>query len=580
MKRRVRDTERKLAVSPTAPVYDPLFLNEAQIAVASGRRALLLALPQRPSRQEKLAAAEAFGVSVRQMDRYRAAYAANGTLSCLLPTKRSGGRNVRRKSPEHTIVFDEVVREWDRLYPEASDQALINEIQIRQRKRGLVQACHNTLASWLRQVPERQRVKQKYGGKLARELFEPIKGSTPETHFPLQRVQIDHTLLDQVALDDDRLPVGRPWFTTAIDEYSRANLGFVLSWEYPSASTVALLMTRIMLPKDDWLREIGCKGSWPMFGTPSEIYTDNAAEFRSAALIAGCREWGPRLEKRPKGLTHFGGIIERYMRTVMDEMKLLPGNTAWSRWYGRKVTRDPEETATMTRRELECWLAEFITGEYHKRPHSTTGQRPDLAWQRGVDGTRTTPGIGRQPIISDVKKLYLDFSDYVERTIQRYGVQWDGFRYWSDELRPFLDTGDKRRFVVRRNPLDGSRVYVMHPQEGRYIDLATTDLGIQAGTVCEMRSRLKQRLGERDPPDHQARQESADRRREIEDAARQSKKKKARRRAHERREDGLQTTREIDRGQPTPVDLTTPAVTPALASIFAPGVRRMLRIEE
>nr|UUW42523.1 hypothetical protein [Citrobacter portucalensis] len=36
----------------------------------------------------------------------------------------------------------------------------------------------------------------------------------------------------------------------------------------------------------------------------------------------------------------------------------------------------------MTLDELEVWMLEFICGQYHVRPHSTTKQRPDLARAR------------------------------------------------------------------------------------------------------------------------------------------------------------------------------------------------------
>lgn len=456
MRPRSSDRSRKLAVSQNAPVHDPLFLSEADRRLAERRREILLALPERPSRNDFNAAANDFGMSVRQVRRYRTSYERTGELTSLLPTRPSGGRGRVRKIAQHA-VFREILRSWDRKFPESTASALIEAVRRAQRKRGLEQSAPNTIANWLAAVPERERVKQKYGAKIAREKFEPLHGSTPETSFPLQRIQIDHTLIDLVCSNSaDRHPVGRPWYTAALDEHSRAVLGFVLSWRYPSASTVAFLLTRIMLPKDEWMREIGCQGEWPMYGVPAEIYTDNAAEFHSQALAAGCLERGILQQHRLKGFAHFGGIIERYMRTSMDEMKLLPGATARSRWYDRKQTMDPNETAVMTIRELECWLAEYITGEYHKRPHSTTKQRPDLRWKRGIEGTDGTLGIGQPPIINNRKKLFLDFADLHKRTIQRYGVSIGNLRYWSEDLRPFLDANDKRHFVIRQASWDGT----------------------------------------------------------------------------------------------------------------------------
>ncbi|EQL42629.1 hypothetical protein M770_35330 (plasmid) [Pseudomonas aeruginosa VRFPA03] len=163
-----------------------------------------------------------------------------------------------------------------------------------------------------------------------------------------------------------------------------------------------------------------------MYGTPNSVYLDNAAEFWSRALFYGCREYGiAPPEHRPPGLVHFGGIIERFMGTAMDQMRLLPAATARDRGFDKVKTRNPNEAAEMTLDELEVWMLEFICGQYHVRPHSTTKQRPDLAWERGIYGTEKRAGAGLPPIIADKQKLYLDFADIEDRTIERYGMRWD-----------------------------------------------------------------------------------------------------------------------------------------------------------
>ena len=46
---------------------------------------------------------------------------------------------------------------------------------------------------------------------------------------PLQLMQMDHTLVDVVVVDEvDREPIGRPWLTLAIDVATRAVPGFYL----------------------------------------------------------------------------------------------------------------------------------------------------------------------------------------------------------------------------------------------------------------------------------------------------------------------------------------------------------------
>lgn len=112
MRPRSSDRSRKLAVSQNAPVHDPLFLSEADRRLAERRREILLALPERPSRNDFNAAANDFGMSVRQVRRYRTSYERTGELTSLLPTRPSGGRGRVRKIAQHA-VFREILRSCD-----------------------------------------------------------------------------------------------------------------------------------------------------------------------------------------------------------------------------------------------------------------------------------------------------------------------------------------------------------------------------------------------------------------------------------------------------------------------------------
>jgi transposase InsO family protein len=118
--------------------------------------------------------------------------------------------------------------------------------------------------------------------------------------LPLERVQIDHTLVDVVIVDEgDRLPIGRPWLTLVIDVASRAVLGFSVSLDEPSTASVALALVQAVLPKDLWLADRELEVPWPMWGLPELLQLDNAPEFHSRALIRGAQEYGVRIDYRP-----------------------------------------------------------------------------------------------------------------------------------------------------------------------------------------------------------------------------------------------------------------------------------------
>jgi putative transposase len=80
-------------------------------------------------------------------------------------------------------------------------------------------------------------------------------------------VQIDHTLVDVIVVDSaTRTPIQRPWLTLAIDVYSRCVVGFYLSLEPPSATSVAMCILHAALPKAPWLAARKIDETWPIQG--------------------------------------------------------------------------------------------------------------------------------------------------------------------------------------------------------------------------------------------------------------------------------------------------------------------------
>src|SRR5690625_6528229 len=98
-----------------------------------------------------------------------------------------------------------------------------------------------------------------------------------------------------------------------------------------------------------------------MSGKPQMLYVDNAAEFKSEALVRGCAQHGITLDYRPVGRPHYGGIVERVIGTAMEAIHELPGTT-----FSNPTQRgeyDSEKMAALTLTELEQWLALAVDRE-------------------------------------------------------------------------------------------------------------------------------------------------------------------------------------------------------------------------
>ena len=152
----------------------------------------------------------------------------------------------------------------------------------------------------------------------------------------------------------NRLPIGRPWLTLAVDVATRVVVGFYLSMEAPSSTSVALCLSQAILPKESWLKSRGLACTWPVWGLPAAVHTDNGVDFTAAALRRGCDEHDIRLILRPIATPHYGGHIERLIGTLMGRVHLLPGTTG-SNTHDRG-DYPSESNARLTMVELEQWL--------------------------------------------------------------------------------------------------------------------------------------------------------------------------------------------------------------------------------
>jgi putative transposase len=205
------------------------------------------------------------------------------------------------------------------------------------------------------------------------EAARPLKsagGTPPEITGLLEQVQIDHTPVDVIVVDErHRLPIGRPYLTAAIDVCSRCVVGLVVTLNAPSATSVGLCLAHMATDKRAWLERLGVEAVWPMSGKPRELYVDNAAELKSDALRRGCDQHGIGLRYRPLGQPHFGGIVERLIGTMMALVHELPGTTFSN--TGERGTYDSDGKAALTVAELQRWLTLAVAG-YHGQVHDTS----------------------------------------------------------------------------------------------------------------------------------------------------------------------------------------------------------------
>lgn len=424
-----------------------------------------------------------------------------GKVSALVPADKNGGRGRSRLSAEGEEILLATIESEYLSRSKHSVSKTIREVERLCRLAGLEPPHANTIRNRIADIADDKRIARRLGGRAAREKYAPAVLNFPGADYPLSVVQIDHTELDVMVVDEvNRLAICRPWITVAIDVYSRMILAFFLALEEPSAMSVGMCLSRAILPKDATLAKMGIVIPWNCWGIPSTVHADNAKEFRGEMLRRAGQEYGIDLVWRPVARPHFGGHIERMMKTFNDEIHDLPGTT-----FSNPVLRgdyDSEKNAVFTLPELEKWLTRYIVGVYHQRFHEHLLTSPLKKYERGLLGDGSIKGRGLPPKIADENRLRFDFMPHFERTVQRtYGVEIDNIAYYSDVLRPFIgatDPEDSRigqRFVFRRDPRNIREIYFFHPEIKQYYAIPYRNTAHPPISIWELRA-IRRRLEE------------------------------------------------------------------------------------
>ena len=407
--------------------------------------------------------------------RYRRRLLGEGIATALLGRGRGFPTGSSKLSPEQESIIDKVISRLARGAIKLRGIDVFEEVAQRCRTDQLSAPSRNAIDRRLRQLAPTLVVRR----KVEDHRQTSTAAGTFVVHKPFDVVQIDHTKCDLLVVDNlYRTLIGRPWLSVAMDVATRSILAILVTFEPPSAATVALLITRIVNAKAAWLKSLGQVIDWPMAGLPRSLHLDNGSEFHSKALGRGCTQFGIKLTYRPPGQPQFGGHIERVIGTLMTKLKTLPGATGHS--VKNRKNFAPEKTAALTLHEFECWLAIEIGERYHHAEHrGLKGGTPYAAWKLAQPLSRP---------IKHLDDLYAAFLPAVLRTLHRGGIIFNHIRYWNPVLTPYLT--QPANLVVHYDPADISVLHVKLP-DGSYVKAGYADLRHPAIALWECLATLK-----------------------------------------------------------------------------------------
>jgi putative transposase len=284
------------------------------------------------------------------------------------------------------------------------------------------------LRSLLAMITEHEKYAARYSPQAARAKFRGVKGHII-ADYPLERVELDSTQIDIYVVDEDGIPMGRPWVTACIDVHTRCALGIYLGFTPPSAEAAIACLKDAFMPKP-WLRERypDIRNDLP-YGVMEDLIVDQAFENHSVQIGESCHWLGVEVHYMARKQPWMKGHIERFMRTVNDGIAHgFPGTTFRSIAEKSAGEYDPKKHAVVRLSFMRWAIRKWQADEYHQRPHSAlAGICPAQVWEENIKPEEI-------PVPHDAKEFEVMMGRPERRKLTHAGVLMNHLFYNSADL--------------------------------------------------------------------------------------------------------------------------------------------------
>jgi putative transposase len=309
----------------------------------------------------------------------------------------------------------------------------------------------------LDEIPAYDRCVARYGREIARKRFRAVL-NIRLTDFVLQRVEADHTLMDVFVVDEQSgAPLGRPWLTIFIDDFSRVVLGYALSFEPPSCASVAKCMKHAFMPKTRLKQTYpDLVNEWVMHGVPMEIVFDGGLEFYAKEIRHACHTLDIAPHFAPRKTPWFKGKVERFLGTLNRGVtEMLPGKTFGSIF--ERGDYDSSKHAVLFLSDLRELIVRWIVDVYHQKTHRGLGCSPAQMWAAHAKDEDI-------PVIADPLMFDAVVGGHEERALTHKGIEFSNLFYNSNDLTDIRKRyGETLVVSIRVDRSNLGSIVVLHP---------------------------------------------------------------------------------------------------------------------
>ncbi len=338
-------------------------------------------------------------------------------------------------------VLDAVVREV-RLFNEKTDTPIAIASD---------DAVYRKICRVIRERPPRHVMEAREGKRKAELVYGPV-GDAPRPTRILERVELDHTLINRLACDHRNRILGKPTLTYCSDKYSNASLGHYLGFERHSAWAVLQCLRNAILPKDyvkkDYPRIVN---DWNALGIPETLVIDNGKEMVGKNLAAACEQLGITLQFTREYRGQDKGAIERAFRTV------------------KRMLEEGPDAPPIPIDKFSEYVHMALIDEYMQTPSDGVGGAPAALWDEQFRQRKDLipPGLQPETIIVLLSKV-----EY--RVPSKHGIELNYLFYNSNELQDLRAMNPGVKLPTRYDPDELGRIWVTEPETGRQLTVPCT----------------------------------------------------------------------------------------------------------
>ena len=305
-------------------------------------------------------------------------------------------------------------------------------------------------------------------GRAVAEKHFRISGAGPVVKRILERVEVDHTPLDVMVIDNETgQTIGRPNLTVYLDYYSKMMLGMEIGFEPPSEISVMKALKNAILTKEYINKFPRVKESWESYGIPHALICDNGLEFHSNNLQRVCQELTIELQFCPKKQPHYKGAVERYIKTVNNAVSHnLPGTTKTN--VTERGDYDSIKHAILTLDDVIALVHEWFVNIYQNTVHRTTLRTPAKLWNEGLT-------IVEPRLPESTEKLDIATCKQALRVLSHKGIEINNLLYNADTLFDLRRRNiNNYQVSIRFEPMNLGYIWVFDELNNEFIKISCT----------------------------------------------------------------------------------------------------------